>query len=267
VREPILSSWRRSRLRHVPSDRLEVPFDTDLDPDTVLTRAADLVLGDLLDHLLSEPVSVLLCNARGTVLRRHTGDRLLEEHLDRICLGSGLQLRRGARRDERHRHRLETQGPAQVFGHEHYAEHLEGLACAGIPIVSPVTGKLHGVLDLTCWRRDAGRTLSSGGGVRLPPDRRGAGRAVQPTRARAAPRLPGHVPVATTARSSPSDTTCSCSTTGLASSSDQVTRRRCWPRRSMRCPEAAGSSSSTCRAASPPGWCAARAPGTVRTVC
>ena len=161
VLEPILSSWRRSRLRHVPSDRLEVPFDTDLDPDTVLTRAADSVLGDLLDHLLSEPVSVLLCNARGTVLRRHTGDRLLEEHLDRICLAPGFSYAEEHVGTNGIGTALETQGPAQVFGHEHYAEHLEGLACAGIPIVSPVTGKLHGVLDLTCWRRDAGRTLSS----------------------------------------------------------------------------------------------------------
>lgn len=161
VREPILSSWRRSRLRHVRSDRLEVPFDADLDPDTALTRAADSVLSGLLDHLVSEPVSVLLCNAHGTVLRRHTGDRLLEQHLDRICLAPGFSYAEEHVGTNGIGTALETQGPAQVLGHEHYAEHLEGLACAGIPVVSPVTGKLHGVLDLTCWRRDAGRTLPS----------------------------------------------------------------------------------------------------------
>jgi sigma-54 dependent transcriptional regulator, acetoin dehydrogenase operon transcriptional activator AcoR len=161
VREPILSSWKRSRLRHVPHGRLEVPFDADVDADTALTRAADPVLGDVLDHLLSEPVSVLLCNARGTVLQRHTADRLLEKHLDRIYLAPGFSYAEEHVGTNGIGTALEAQAPAQVFGHEHYVEHLEGLACAGIPVVSPATGKLHGVLNLTCWRRDARHTLSS----------------------------------------------------------------------------------------------------------
>ena len=47
----------------------------------------------------------------------------------------------------------------QVFGHEHYAENLEDLACAGVPIHHPMSGKTVGVVDLTCWRRDAGPLL------------------------------------------------------------------------------------------------------------
>src|SRR5581483_9137040 len=46
-----------------------------------------------------------------------------------------------------------------VFGHEHYAEHLENLACAGAPIRHPITGRIFGAVDVTCWRRDAGRLL------------------------------------------------------------------------------------------------------------
>jgi transcriptional regulator of acetoin/glycerol metabolism len=42
-----------------------------------------------------------------------------------------------------------------VFGHEHYAERLEGMACAGVPLRDPLSGKTVGVIDLTCWRRDA----------------------------------------------------------------------------------------------------------------
>jgi transcriptional regulator of acetoin/glycerol metabolism len=42
-----------------------------------------------------------------------------------------------------------------VFGHEHYAEHLEDLACAGVPIRHPISGKTVGAVDLTCWRKDA----------------------------------------------------------------------------------------------------------------
>ena len=46
-----------------------------------------------------------------------------------------------------------------VFGHEHYAEHLEDLACAGVPIHHPISGKTVGAIDLTCWRKDAGPLL------------------------------------------------------------------------------------------------------------
>ena len=50
-------------------------------------------------------------------------------------------------------------GPTHVFGHEHYAEHLEDLACAGVPIHHPISGRLVGAVDFTCWRRDAGALL------------------------------------------------------------------------------------------------------------
>ena len=159
VREPILASWTRSRLWEVPSQRLEVPFDADLDLDTVLTRAADLVLHDLADELAAEPVSAIVCDARGTVLRRQTGDAVLARHLDRVLLAPGFSYA------ERHvgtngiGTALESAGPARVFGHEHYVERLEDLACAGVPVRNPVTGKIVGVVDLTCWRRDAGTMM------------------------------------------------------------------------------------------------------------
>ncbi|HEY6747049.1 MAG TPA: helix-turn-helix domain-containing protein, partial [Mycobacteriales bacterium] len=54
---------------------------------------------------------------------------------------------------------LEGGRPMSVFGHEHYAEHLENLACAGVPIHHPISGKTVGAVDLTCWRRDAGSLL------------------------------------------------------------------------------------------------------------
>ena len=46
-----------------------------------------------------------------------------------------------------------------MFGHEHYAEHLEDLACAAAPVRHPVSSKILGVVDLTCWRKDASALL------------------------------------------------------------------------------------------------------------
>ena len=46
-----------------------------------------------------------------------------------------------------------------MFGHEHYAEHLEDLACAAVPICHPVSGKAVGAVNLTCWRKNADALL------------------------------------------------------------------------------------------------------------
>ena len=47
----------------------------------------------------------------------------------------------------------------RIAGHEHYAENLETLACAGVPIRHPISGKTIGAVDLTCWRKDADALL------------------------------------------------------------------------------------------------------------
>lgn len=159
VREPILASWTRSRLWAVPTDALDVPFDADFDADSVLARAADPVLRDVADSMATEAVSVILCDARGTVLRRCTGDSALQRHLDRVRLAPGFNYAEQHVGTNGIGTALEILAPAQVFGHEHYAEHLEDLACAGVPIRHPMSGKVLGVVDLTCWRRDAGMMM------------------------------------------------------------------------------------------------------------
>ena len=159
VREPILASWTRSRDWHVPTDHLEVPFETDVDGESALLRAAGPVLAEAADQFGAEPVSVILCDANGIVLRRDTGDSRLEGHLDRVWLAPGFSYAEEHVGTNGIGTALEGGGPARVFGHEHYVEHLEDLACAGVPIRHPVTHKVLGVIDLTCWRRDAGMMM------------------------------------------------------------------------------------------------------------
>ena len=155
VREPILASWTRSRHYDVAADRPDLGYESDVSMDSLLTRAAAPIIRDVADQLTSEPVSLILTDADAVVLERRSGDAVLNRQLDRIALAPGFSYA------ERHvgtngiGTALEGRGPAQVFGHEHYAEHLEDLACAGAPIRHPVSGKVLGVVDLTCWRHDA----------------------------------------------------------------------------------------------------------------
>lgn len=155
VRRSIMASWVRSRDWKVPADHFDVPYDPNPNRDSRLTYSASNVIGDLAAQLAGEPVCIVLTDAKGVVLDRRTGDSALRAHLDRVKLDIGFSY------SEQHvgtngiGTALEGRGPAEVFGHEHYVEHLEDLACAGAPIRHPVTGKLLGVIDLTCWRTDA----------------------------------------------------------------------------------------------------------------
>lgn len=165
VREPILASWTRSRLFDVAADHLDLPFETDPDPDSLLVRTARPVLDDVSDQFATEPVSVILTDEDGVVLDRRTGDSGLEQHLDRIWLAPGFSYAERYVGTNGIGTALEGRGPAVVFGHEHYVEHLEDMACAGAPIRHPVSGKVIGVLDLTCWRREANLMMAGMAGT------------------------------------------------------------------------------------------------------
>ena len=161
VRKPILASWWRSRQWHVAADHIELDYLRDPDLEGTLARTADPVLRHLHEQLDGQPISIILTDAAGVVLTRLTADPDLERHLEGVKLAPGFSYAEERVGTNGIGTALESGGPAHVFGHEHYAEHLEGLACAGVPIHNPVSGKTVGVIDLTCWRKNADPLLIS----------------------------------------------------------------------------------------------------------
>lgn len=159
VRGPILASWQRSQDLRVAADRIEMSYEPDVHLDTVLSRSALPVLKALREQLDGQSVSVILTDPTGLVLTRMTGDNDLENHLDKVLLAPGFSYAEKFVGTNGIGTALEMGGPAHVFGHEHYAENLEDLACAGVPIHHPITSRLVGAVDLTCWRKDAGALL------------------------------------------------------------------------------------------------------------
>ena len=159
VRDTILASWRRSHDLQVAADKIEMPFEEDAHLDTRLSRSAEPVLRSLQEQLQGQSVSVILTDPAGLVLTRLTGDGEFDRHLDRVRLAPGFSYAEKFVGTNGIGTALEVGGPAHVFGHEHYAENLENLACAGVPIHHPISGRLVGAVDLTCWRKDAGPLL------------------------------------------------------------------------------------------------------------
>ena len=155
VRDTILASWWRSRRWKVAADRIDLAYTGDPDLDTPLTRSAMPILRHLREHLEGQPISVILTDAAGVVLSRLRADYDLDRHLDSVKLAPGFSYAEESVGTNGIGTALEGGRPAHVFGHEHYAEKLEDLACAGVPIKHPISGKTLGAVDLTCWRKDA----------------------------------------------------------------------------------------------------------------
>lgn len=159
IRAPILASWLRSREFNVPADRIDLPCPGVGDLDTPLGRGAAPVLRKLGDQLDGQPISVILTDPAGVVVSQRTGDTGLQRHLESVDLVPGYSYGERFVGTNGIGTALEDGRPTHVFGHEHYAEDLENLACAGMPLRHPVSGKILGAVDLTCWRKDAGGLL------------------------------------------------------------------------------------------------------------
>jgi|GEM_PF-158475 len=161
VRRPILASWMRSRHWRVAADHIDLRYVREPDSEAALIRAADPVLRRLHEQLDGQPISIILTDAHAMVLSRRTADHDLERYLESVMLAPGFSYTEELVGTNGIGMALEVGGPAHVFGHEHYAERLEGLACAAVPVHDPVTGKTVGLIDLTCWRRNADMLLLS----------------------------------------------------------------------------------------------------------
>lgn len=159
LRQSIVASWTRCRLQKVPTDRLNPTFYSDYDRDSTLVAAANDVINTISDKFFGEPVSIVLTNADGVVLERRTGDLNLTRSLDRVLLAPGFSYAEQNVGTNGIGTALEMRGTAEVFGDEHYSERLAHLACAGTPIRHPISGKVLGVINLTCWRRDSSSSL------------------------------------------------------------------------------------------------------------
>jgi signal transduction histidine kinase len=150
-RPDVLDSWRRSRALGVPPDRFDLPFVRDPTADSPLTTAALPVLDRISDDLTAQAVSVILTSADGLVLHRVAPDVTIMNALDAVRLAPGYSYAEEFAGTNGIGTALETGQPTFIRGGEHYVGTLGQLACAGSPIRDPVTRKLVGVVDLTCW--------------------------------------------------------------------------------------------------------------------
>jgi DNA-binding CsgD family transcriptional regulator len=155
LRDEIAASWERCARAGLRPDRFEVPYDADVDDRGRLCWAAGPVLDQVGGDLDGTGVGLLLTDQRARVLARRAADHDTAGLLDRVQLAPGF----GYREEQIGTNAIGTaiagRGLALVAGHEHFADALTHLACAAVTVTDPATGRVIGVVDVTCVADDA----------------------------------------------------------------------------------------------------------------
>lgn len=150
VSHPIAASWRRSASAGVPHEELAPRYHHDLDVHSRLVRCANPTIERLLDQAVDLDISVALTDHRARILRRADTSRSIGSLLDGVLFAEGFDYGETM---------VGTNGVGTVFesgrsmhivGPEHFTEALHPFSCAGAPIHDPFTGRIEGVLDLSC---------------------------------------------------------------------------------------------------------------------
>ncbi|MEU5612750.1 SpoIIE family protein phosphatase [Streptomyces sparsogenes] len=129
---------------------MDLPYSADLaEGSSSLARAARPVLDSLQTQLSGIRVSVFLTDERGWLLERRSGETSVDRRLDTLQLAPGFCVTEQAIGTNGIGTALTTRRPAFVRGREHFADSWSGLACAGVPIHDPLSGRVIGVVDLT----------------------------------------------------------------------------------------------------------------------
>jgi signal transduction histidine kinase len=150
-RTDVLDSWRRSQALGVHPDQMDLPFVQEPNADSPLTTAAAPVLDRITDDLSTQAVSIILTSSDGLVLQRFASNAQMMTALDGVRLAPGYSYSEEFAGTNGIGTALETGHPTFIRGDEHYVGTLGGLACAGAPIRDPISARIVGVLDLTCW--------------------------------------------------------------------------------------------------------------------
>ena len=150
MRTDIIVSWRRSAGAGLRPEILEVPFHEDVDARGRLACAAGPIIARIGEDLGGSGIGLLLTDERGLVIDRQTPDHSTVVLLDRIHLAPGFGYGETMVGTNAIGTALERSEPTVVQGEDHFADDLTCMACAAATVTDPRTGRLLGVVDLSC---------------------------------------------------------------------------------------------------------------------
>ncbi|WP_230423596.1 sigma-54-dependent Fis family transcriptional regulator [Streptomyces radicis] len=161
VPESVRDSWKRSKLLGIGIDEVVVPYRPDYDRESHLMRAAAPVLDRLEQTLAGSDVCVIVTDRKGWVRDRRVGEARLMAHLDRVHLAPGFSYAEQFVGTNGIGVALEERRSSVVLGAEHFNERLQKVSCAASPIRDPISGRVAGTMNLTCWNGPASSLMAA----------------------------------------------------------------------------------------------------------
>ncbi|MBW0117615.1 sigma-54-dependent Fis family transcriptional regulator [Pseudonocardia abyssalis] len=146
----VVASWRRSLAHGVDPTTVSNLHHPDLDLDSRLARCARPVIEQLAEQIAGAPVCVVLTDDRARLLVRLDTTSAIGRAADDNRFAEGFGYDEGAVGTNGVGTVLESGRSVHVVGAEHFVEPLQSYACAGAPVRDPVTGRIEGVLDVSC---------------------------------------------------------------------------------------------------------------------
>ena len=146
----VAASWQRSFSAGVDASTSQAEFHSDLDLTGRLMRCAEPVIARLSDEMAEMPLSIVLTDYKARILSRTETDKTIGTLLDEVSLAPGFNYAEASVGTNGIGTVLESGQPLYIVGPEHFLEHLQPFACAGSPIRDPLTGRVEGVLDISC---------------------------------------------------------------------------------------------------------------------
>lgn len=157
----VAASWRRSLARGVDPGVVVNRYHPDLDVDSRLVRCARPVVEQLAEQTAGVPVCVVLTDHRARLLVRLDTTAAIGRAADDNHFAEGFGYDEGAVGTNGVGTVLEAGGSVHVVGAEHFVETLQSYACAGAPVRDPFTGRIEGVLDVSCRAEHSSPILHS----------------------------------------------------------------------------------------------------------
>jgi transcriptional regulator of acetoin/glycerol metabolism len=134
----------------VQPNEVSSEYFTDLDTGSRLVHCAQPVIEQLAEQIADIPMCVALTDQHARLLARRDSDSWFGRVADRVYFAQGFGYAEGAVGTNGVGTVLEFGESVHIVGAEHFVDALQPFACAGAPVRDPFSGRILGVLDISC---------------------------------------------------------------------------------------------------------------------